>query len=278
MKVLIFGDRGYLGTELSKYLKLKKHDVTGFDLKEGFDIRKKEHFKWLSKEFNYAIHLAGIVGDPNCDRDINNAYKTNVEGTRNVVKFCKDNDIPLIFASSCSVYGFIKSNELQDENSELHPVSFYAYTKVAGEEDIKKELNNYLILRFGTLFGWSDSMRYDLVINNLIKQGLNGERLVIYGGEQMRPFIHIYDVCRAISICLDEKLLGKTFNLVNFNMKLKNLGAKISDEVNCELFVDTKIQDHRSYNVSGQKFYEYFEPLYYINDAIDEIYKNEVSQ
>ena len=77
---------------------------------------------------------------------------------------------------------------------------------------------------------------------------------------------------------IDKKLLNTTFNLVNFNVMLKTLGFLISEETKCELRIDERIKDHRSYNVSGDKFFEYFEPLYYLDSVIEEIYKNEMLQ
>lgn len=281
MKILITGDRGYIGTELTYFLREKGHDIVGFDLKEGRDIRIQKHFNWTDKDFDLCIHLAGIVGDPNCDANINVAYKTNVEGSRNVVKFCKDNKIPIIFASSCSVYGFIEDGELQNEESKLHPVSFYAYTKVATEEDIKKALPIYTILRFGTVFGWSRQMRYDLVVNSVTKRALKGEKITIYGGEQIRPFIHVQDICRAIEQSMTNMLIYKyektnIFNVVNFNITLKRLGEIISESTGAELFIDTSIKDRRSYNVDGSKLYKKgFEPLYTIDDCIYEVKTNE---
>ena len=279
MKILITGNRGYLGTELTKHLNGLGHEVIGFDLKEGRDIRIVKHFDWIESDVDMCVHLAGIVGDPNCDKDINNAYETNVDGSRNVINYCKENNIPMIFASSCSVYGFIEGEELQNEEDRVNPVSFYAFSKVSTEHDIKKDLKKFTILRFGTLFGWSSCMRYDLVANFVIKRAFEKGKITIFGGEQIRPFVHVQDVCKAIEIAINEQQTGETYNVVSFNITLKRLGETISEATGCELFVDTSIVDKRSYNADGRKLYDKgFTPDYNIYDCIHEVKTNEIDK
>jgi len=272
MNILLTGNEGYLGWHVHNILLGAGHYVLGYDLKSGLDILNDKLLKTFN-EVDYVIHLAGIVGDPNCDADVQHAIKTNVDGSMNVIKLCKDNNIPLIFASSCSVYG--ASDEKLYEDSGLNPQGIYAQTKIIIEEAIRKELKHYTILRFGTIFGWSKNMRYDLVVNNFIRRSLVDKKITVFGGQQWRPFVHVKDVASAIRHVLGGEFYD-TYNVTNINITLKGLGEKIQEFSNCEFDIDTRIQDKRNYKVSHTKLFRTgWEPTRYFEDAFEEIKEEE---
>lgn len=131
-----------------------------------------------------------------------------------------------IFASSCSVYGRATSEVTHfSEDSATYPLSFYARDKLACEKAIRALTDDCFhpsILRLSTLFGWSDRMRFDLVVNLLTARACKGEMLEIFGGVQCRPFLHVKDAARAFAAVLSSDI-----SLIS--NKIFNVGADVNN-------------------------------------------------
>lgn len=126
------------------------------------------------------VWLAALVGDGACSINKNLTYKINFESLK---KLQDKINIPIIFISTCSVYG--QSHQLINEDSKTNPLSVYAETKLMAEKFI--DSNKSTIIRLGTLFGISDQfsrIRLDLVVNLLTLKAVKGEPISIFGGEQ----------------------------------------------------------------------------------------------
>jgi nucleoside-diphosphate-sugar epimerase len=165
----------------------------------------------------------------------------------------------LIFASSCSVYG--AGDSIMTEESALNPISLYAQTKIDSEAALlqaRSESFHPVILRFATLFGLSNRPRFDLVVNLLAARACVGEPILIFNGEQWRPFIHVQDVARAIIAALDapvDQVSGEIFNVGDsrMNYTLSQLAREIQQafpEVCVEHITNP---DKRNYRVSTDK-------------------------
>lgn len=292
--VLVTGGKGYIGRHLVTLLKDRGFNVISIDCEyfnennsnhdlhesnviyQNSDIRIKEDLTKSVKKADVVIHLAGIVGEPACSYDSELAYQVNVIGTKNLLDLSIEHNVKkFIFASSCSVYGF--GNEIFDENSQLNPIGYYAKQKIESEKLIKNNANNidFSILRFSTLFGYSERMRFDLALNVMTANGLIENVVNVFGGKQERPFIHCYDVAKAIIKILESNKSNDVINVGDnrLNCNFLELGKLIAKKTDAELNINTVKEDDRSYFVSFDKIKnEYgFEASKSLEDGIDEI-------
>tara|TARA_B100000029_G_C17557432_1_gene952090 strand:+ start:500 stop:1414 length:915 start_codon:yes stop_codon:yes gene_type:complete len=210
------------------------------------DIRDKSLMKDLIEKNDAVIHLAGIVGD-SCPINPKSAQEVNVDATENIAKFCDNMEKRLIFMSTCSVYGF--NDNTCDEETEPNPLNAYSHHKVLGEKVITENLNDFLIFRMGTVYGWSPRMRFDLGINLFIEKSLWNEQIQVFGGNQWRPLTHVKDASRALVMGVEREDLKTTLNLVGENYLILDIAKKISDNVE---IVDYK-DDNRSYKVDNSR-------------------------
>jgi len=302
MKILITGGAGYIGSMLTETLLQKGHEITvldnllfgdfalkPFEKNEKFslvkgDINSKEDFAKALNDNEAVVHLAALVGDPACKKNPEAARKTNFDATLKIAHACgKKNIERFVFASTCSVYGYSDSQQLT-ETSVLNPVSLYAKTRLYGERAIHVLSNgkfNPTILRFGTVYGLSNRMRFDLVVNTLAMKAASEKKISIFGGAQWRPFVHVLDVVNAIELMLfspKEKVSGQIFNVggTKENYQIKQIGEIIS-KFYPEVKVDSvdEIDDPRSYNVNFEKIKKItgFETKKTLKDGIKEVFE-----
>lgn len=260
MKVLITGGLGYLGKVIAKFL--INHEVKIVDLKDGKDYRDIKD-KDLQKGM-FVVHLAAIVGDQACKQRPKEARETNYKGLKKFIERCKYKQVSrFIFASTCSIYGEDSASYCY-ENSRINPLSLYATSKFAAERTILSSANESFhptILRFGTAFGWSEAMRYNLALNLFAKKIKHKSKITIFGGNQFRPFIHTTDIARIIKKLIEfpgnyfrEVCSGEIFNIASENMCMKYLGynlIKWFPNINIEF--DNTVTDKRSYKVNTTK-------------------------
>ncbi len=234
------------------------------------DIRDEAKLKPYLNWADVVVWLAALVGDPACalneslTREINN----------DPVRFLKKNfEGRIIYMSSCSVYG--TGDDILKENSELRPLSFYAKSKVEDEKILAD--SNTICFRLGTLHGISDCfsrIRFDLVVNTLVMRTIFHNKVVVFGGEQYRPLLHVRDVAKAISMVMDKENTG-TYNLHAENMTIIDVAKRIKDYFpGLEIDVtETMFQDNRNYKVSSDKARNElgFNPTLTLDDAIVEL-------
>ena len=246
-----------MGKVIAKFL--INHEVKIVDLKDGQDYRDIENIR-----FDTVVHLAAIVGDLECRKRPNEARETNYYGIKSFIKRAKKSGVKrFIFASTCSVYGE-DSVSYCYENGKINPLSLYATSKFAAERFIlseKSENFHPVILRFGTAFGWSEAMRYNLALNLFAKKIKHKSKITIFGGNQFRPFIHTTDIARIIKKLIEfpgnyfrEVCSGEIFNIASENMCMKYLGynlIKWFPNINIEF--DNTVTDKRSYKVNTTK-------------------------
>ena len=277
MKVLITGGLGYLGTVIAKHLETD-HEIEIVDLKNGRDFRDIKEIK-----ADAVVHLAAIVGDRQCAIKPGLSRETNFRSIDRLTRLCKRSSVRrFIFASTCSIYG-ADSVANCFESSRINPISLYATTKYAAERTLLKsesETFHPTILRFGTAFGQSPSMRYNLVVNMFAKGIADEGRIVIHGGDQFRPFIHTTDIARAIASVLKApiyKVSGEIFNIANENITLNGLGELIRNEYP---WVDVRhsheCRDKRTYRVNTFKAWKVlgFMPEISIKQGLKEMVEN----
>lgn len=289
MKILITGGAGYLGSILSRKLLDVGHEVRVFDnlwygnnsiaeceknnnfeLIKG-DIRDLTQTVRALKNIEGVIHLASIVGMPASSIEPRTSEEINYLATKNIAELCELHNIPnYIFASTCSVYGS-QPEKMITEKSQVDPMDFYAKQKYLSERAIGWLNHAPTILRFGTLFGYSYRMRFDLVINLFIAQAIFEGKVTVYGGQQYRPFLHVDDAAESLVFALENDLTG-TYNVISENLTILEAAKKIKELSGCEIEISNENEDKRNYNVLGDKIKKMgFNPKLTIKDAFYEI-------
>ena len=237
------------------------------------DIRNLVDVARSLKDIDTVIHLAGIVGKDAITIDPKTSIEINYLATKNLAELCHNRKITnLIFASTCSVYGSQKG-KLVTEKTSPQPLEAYAQSKFDSEKALQTHHHTPTILRFATLFGYSPRMRFDLLINLFIAKALLHEPITIYGGHQIRPFLHVSDCADSIIFALDHNLEG-IYNVVSENMTLSEIGTKIARILDTKIIIDKSKGDLRDYQVSIQKINTFgYSPKRSLEFGITEIQK-----
>ena len=240
MNILVTGGAGYIGSTLVPMLLAEGHRVRVLDLLQhggepllgvwshpGFefirgDIRDAATRRQAVAGREAVVHLAAIVGDPACARQPELARAVNLEASLALVEESRAAGAGrFVFASTCSNYGKMTDpGRHLDEESALRPVSLYAETKVAVETALLRSDPapgwSPTPLRFATIFGVSPRMRFDLTVNEFTMETLTKKRLVVFGEQFWRPYVHVRDAARAIGLVLaapPARVAGRVFNV-----------------------------------------------------------------
>ncbi len=293
--ILISGGAGYLGTELTQKL-LNKNKVIIYDkfyfpwiLKNKKKIKNNQNLKLIKKSIS-AVKLAdfknvdivcdlnGISNDPSSELNPKHTWKLNYNHRINFAKIAKKAKVKrYVFNSTCSVYGF--SKKIVYENGNKKPISTYAKANLKAENYIYKLKNKSFrvnSLRNSTLYGFSNSMRLDLVINIFVLNIIKNKKIEIDGdGNQYRPFISVNDVCNVYDkLVTNDKLPSFICNIGSFNSKIRNIALKICKILN----VNKKIinfkensNDKRNYIVGSKNFKKYFGKKFKFSNFKNEI-------
>ena len=280
MKILVTGGLGYLGRVLMPLAAEAGHSVAVADMglyegcrnAEAVDIRGIES---LPDDAELVVHLAAIVGEPACKAFPRLARSVNFDATINMLKLCERMKIPMIFASTCSVYG--ACDQVIFENHRKNPLGIYARDRLEAERHVVQTVG--VALRFGTLFGWSPRMRFDLVINKWAAEAHRGMPICVDGGQQWRPFCHVRDAARSILTMIEavndgnlSLIQGEAFNVSTQNVTIVELANVMRQETGCEVEIAHNVSDMRDYRVSTNKIeLAGWEPKMTVRDGIREI-------
>lgn len=286
MNILILGGGGYVGTPLTtKLLENKKNKITVVDTFWFGNFLKKNkrlkiikndirdiNIKWF-KGIDCIIHLANIANDPAVDLNPNLSWNVNVITSMKIMEFAIKNKVKkFIYASSGSVYG-VKKEKQVTEDLDLVPISVYNKTKMIAERVFMSFKDKIQIncVRPATVCGLSPRMRYDISVNLLTLQAIKKKQITVFGGNQIRPNIHIKDMIRLYEFFLKKKIPSGFYNAGFENMKIINLAKMIQKKTNTKIKI-IKSNDPRSYRQDSSKLLKLgFKVKYSISDAIDEI-------
>lgn len=202
MKILITGNKGFVGSETQKLLELEGHEVIGYDLMDGYDICDFNQFDRVINRTvpDRILHLAAIARFSDADKDPKLAFETNVFGTKNVAKLARKYHLPTVYSSTGSVYMPISQTGAITENFNAKGNSVYGCTKYAGETYIR-EINGHIILRYAHLYGKEKRMHG--LIGGFVERISRGLAPTLYGGKQSNDFTYIKDIARANVLALN---------------------------------------------------------------------------
>lgn len=272
MRALLTGGAGYIGAVLIPMMLQRGYEVRVVDngmfgyeaLPPGIDLIKADvlDFKseWLDG-VDVVLHLAGLSNEPMAELFPHTNYLTNAAGTGIVAEAAKKAGIRrFIFASTCSVYGFADT-AFVDEETPSKPVFPYAISKLMAEralECMADESFRPIMLRKGTVVGWSPRMRFDLVVNTMIKTAITQKKVVVHNPSLWRPLLDVQDAAEAYLRAIDaeDDVTGK-FNIAYDNYTIGRLAdevVEVLNEFNIKVQMDIQHRkDVRSYRVSTQK-------------------------
>ena len=274
---MVTGGAGYVGSNLVPKLLAAGYQATVLDLyiygdvfadlasnpnltEVKGDLRNPSDVQRALAGCDAVIHLACISNDPSFDLNPDLGRSINYDCFRPLVKASKDAGVKrFIYASSSSVYG-IKNDTNVTEDLPLAPLTDYSKYKAMCEEVLDQEREPGFVavtLRPATVCGYAPRLRLDLTVNILTSHAINNGRITVFGGEQLRPNLHVDDMTDLYLQLLeapDEVINGKTWNAGYHNLKVREIANMVRDEVgkNVDIVV-TPSDDHRSYHVSSEK-------------------------
>lgn len=298
-KVLVTGAGGYIGTQLVKDLVNEGIEVTAVDrfffgkepLAEFIENKKvsivQKDIRDLTEKdlagYDAVCDLACLSNDPAGEIDPQLTYSINRDGRIHVAKTAKRAGVnKYIISSSCSVYG--KGDEPQlSETSKTNPISVYAKSTLEAEQhnlSIADSDFSVTALRNATVFGLSTRMRFDLVVNLMTLSAFQKGRIIVMGGGlQWRPLVHLSDISRAFLTVIetDSKLINsQVFNIGLNNFQIRNLAYLVREELPLPIEIDLAPDDadKRDYNVIFSKAEKIlgFKAKTSVNEGVREIY------
>jgi nucleoside-diphosphate-sugar epimerase len=302
--VLVVGGAGYLGCVLIEELLGRGYDVKVFDRlffgETGLE-KLRDRIRLVAgdvrcmpaellDDVSAVINLSGLSNDPTAEYNPTANYQMNAEATRTLGEQAKKRGIrKYVYASSCSIYDVgIVDEELDvllTEESEVSPKAAYGRSKLEGERALL-ELTGAdfapVLLRMGTLFGFSPRMRYDLVVNTFVKDAMSKGHLNLhFGGQMWRPLVDVRDAARAYVLMLqadDDALRGQIFNVVSENYRISELALRVREGLSergvpCEIRTSFEYAGIRNYRVSGKKIFRTlgYKPLISVQESVKNI-------
>lgn len=301
--ILVTGGAGYIGSVLvgalvkqgkrvrvfdSLYFGKQPlaHLVRKLDLIAG-DIRTIPN--QLFRDVHTVIHLAGLSNDPTAEFNPKLNFAVNAQATQRLAEQAKAQGVArLIYASSCSIYDREgdPGNRLRFEDSPVSPQRAYSISKYHAECELLKLVDRrfcVVILRKGTVFGFSPRMRFDLIVNTMVKSALQDKVInVLCGGRQWRPLVDVEDTAEAYAKALAapaQRVNAQILNITYRNFRVSEVAQRVQRTLKEHFGISVPIVHRqpnardRSYRVSTKKARELlrFQPKRSIEASVVEM-------
>jgi nucleoside-diphosphate-sugar epimerase len=299
-KVFITGGAGYCGSVLVPNLLNAGYEVTVLDtfwfgnslgnspqlkLITG-DIRDQELLKKAIPGHDMLLHLACIANDASFELDEKLSTSVNYEAFEPLVKIAKQSGVQrFVYASSSSVYGVSSATEVTEDHP-LVPLTLYNKYKGMCEPILLNYVDSDfigVIFRPATVCGYSPRQRLDLTVNILTNYAFHKGEILVFGGNQKRPNLHVKDYARVCQMLLSAKkdlVNGEIFNVGNENLTINEIAelVKTSIEFRIPSKGDIKItqsesSDLRSYHINSDKIMKNlgYAPNFNVKDAVNDL-------
>jgi nucleoside-diphosphate-sugar epimerase len=303
-RVLVTGGAGYVGAVLVPQLLAKGYRVKVLDLymygddvlepvrdnpnleQIKGDIRDHALLRESLRGVDSVIHLACISNDPSFELNPDLSRSINYDAFGPLVRISKESGVGrFVYASTSSVYGVSEAENVTEEHPLVPITDYNKYKGLCEPILLERQSPDFttVVIRPATICGYSPRQRLDLAVNILTNHAVNLGRINVFGGEQMRPNIHINDVVDLYLMLLevpDRRIAGKTFNAGYENHKIKEIAqivqAVVQERVNGREEVEvvtTPTDDRRSYHISSEKIKRElgFVPRHAIEDGVCEL-------
>lgn len=307
MKVAVTGGAGYIGSTLIRSLVSQRHEVVSIDnlrlgdyrylketnggeklqLKVG-DIRDENVLVEAFRGVDAVAHLAALPGLSLCDENPEEAISINVYGTHRVLETTRKMGIKrVVFCSSAATYGTPTIIPVTEDHKQ-RPLNLYGVTKLVNEKQLDTYYDNYgmetVSLRFGNVYGVGVYTHWTTVIPKFVKMGLEGKPLTVYGdGMSSRDFVHVEDICQALTLGLTVSGIGgEAFNVGSEPTTIGKIAELVAYEV--EAITSKKVEIVYSpprlgetkefiYNLAKIKTKLGFKPQWKIREGVKQIIK-----
>lgn len=231
MRVLVTGSRGFVGSVTAQLLEAEGHRVIGYDLMDGFDIRDRNQVGAMIRQHqpDRILHLAAIARFAEADANPLLAHSTNVIGSQVVADQASRYHVPLVYASTGSVYMPISEEPPITEDFKVAGNSVYGCTKLLGELMVQRSEAPWMILRYAHLYG--AEKRLHGLVGGFIDRIERGLAPTLYGGQQSNDFTYIADVARANLLALTAPwdAYNQAYNIGTG----EEISAEVAGEVVC---------------------------------------------
>lgn len=266
--ILLVGGCGYIGTKLYKALTDIGHKVDIVDLLwfgnyTGTTIGSKNGFNLKSgdvSKYDTVVFLAGLSNDPMAEFSPGANFKFNTAAPIYLSYISKIAGVKkFVYASSCSIYGNTKGNVVNEE-FEISCDYPYGMSKYYGEVGVLNMADpsyDVVCLRKGTVNGISPRMRFDLLLNTMVKNAYLNKKITVTNKDINRPVLGINDAIKAYVAAVDSKNISGSFNIISENCNILTAAECVRDTLKSTLNMDVEIEiqnifDKRNYVVSGE--------------------------
>jgi nucleoside-diphosphate-sugar epimerase len=296
MKILIAGGAGYVGSVLVPKLLERDYEVEVLDLlwfgnhlPPSVKVIQKDILDATEEElrgYDQVVFLGGLSNDPMADYSPSKNFVFNAAGPAYLAYLSKRVGVKrFVYSSSCSVYGYTV-NELYDESSPAVPSYPYGISKLQGEAGVMQMQDksfSVVVLRKGTVCGYSPRMRLDLVVNTMFKTAVCDRLITVNNPAVWRPILAAQDAANAYvrAIECSESISG-IFNIASGNYTLGEIADYVHEGIREYLQMDVKLKikhvhDLRNYKVSSEKAGSTlgFKPRFDVKGIVRELVENQ---